>query len=110
MKHHQKMFKLNVDCFEHLFEWLSLEELLTFRCTCNRMKLVVDFDLCYASADQTKQLICHAPKVQQIKIGITLNQETQVDRILGFTDLHTSDLVALNEERKSLSGARKVTI
>lgn len=38
-----KMFKLNVDCFEHLFEWLSLKELLVFRCTCKRMKLVVDY-------------------------------------------------------------------
>ena len=37
-----KMFKLNVDCFEHLFEWLSLKELLVFRRTCKRMKAVVD--------------------------------------------------------------------
>lgn len=37
------MFKLNVDCFEHLFEWLSLKELLVFRCTSKRMKAVVDY-------------------------------------------------------------------
>lgn len=38
-----QIFKLNVDCFEHLFEWLSLDELLAFRCTCKRMKAVVDY-------------------------------------------------------------------
>lgn len=38
-----QMFKLNVDCFEHLFEWLSLKELLEFRRTCQRMKKVVDY-------------------------------------------------------------------
>lgn len=38
-----QIFKLNVDCFEHLFEWFSLAELLTFRCTCKRMKAVVDY-------------------------------------------------------------------
>lgn len=38
-----QIFKLNVDCFEHLFEWLSLDELLSFRCTCKRMKAVVDY-------------------------------------------------------------------
>lgn len=39
------IFKLNVDCFEHLFEWLSLAELLVFRRTCKRMKQVVDYYL-----------------------------------------------------------------
>lgn len=38
-----QIFKLNVDCFEHLFEWLSLNELLVFRQTCKRMKQVVDY-------------------------------------------------------------------
>lgn len=38
-----KMFKLNVHCFEHLFEWFSLKELLVFRCTCKRIQKVVDY-------------------------------------------------------------------
>lgn len=38
-----KIFKLNVDCFECKFEWLSLNELLAFRLTCKRMKQVVDY-------------------------------------------------------------------
>lgn len=38
-----QMFKLNVDCFEHLFDWLSLDQLLVFRRTCKRMKQVVDY-------------------------------------------------------------------
>lgn len=38
-----KIFKLNVDCFENLFEWFSLSELLLFRSTCKRMKKVVDY-------------------------------------------------------------------
>lgn len=37
-----KMFKLNIDCFEHWFEWLSLKELLALRRTCKRLKAVVD--------------------------------------------------------------------
>lgn len=37
------IFELNAaDCFEHLFEWLSLRDLLTIRRTCKRMKSVVD--------------------------------------------------------------------
>lgn len=50
-----KLFKLNVDCFEHLFEWLSLEELLVFRRTCKRMKLVVDY---YIKLNYPKLLCC----------------------------------------------------
>lgn len=42
-EHAPKIFKLNVDCFEHAFEWLSLKELLVFRRTCKRMKAVVDY-------------------------------------------------------------------
>lgn len=38
-----QIFKLNVDCFEHLFEWLSLNDLLSIRRTCKRMKAVVDY-------------------------------------------------------------------
>lgn len=38
-----QIFKLNVDCFEHLFEWLSFSQLLAFRRTCKRMKQVVDY-------------------------------------------------------------------
>lgn len=38
-----QIFKLNVDCFEHLFEWFSLRELLKFRCTCKRMQKAVDY-------------------------------------------------------------------
>lgn len=38
-----QIFKLNVDCFECVFEWLSLTELLTFRRTCKRMKQVVNY-------------------------------------------------------------------
>lgn len=38
-----KLFKLNVDCFEYVFEWLSLSDLLKFRRTCKRMKAVVDY-------------------------------------------------------------------
>lgn len=37
------MFKLIIDCFEHLFEWLSLQELLVFRRTCKRMHAVVNY-------------------------------------------------------------------
>lgn len=37
-----EMFKLNIDCFEHFFDWLSLQELLKFRLTCKQIKLVVD--------------------------------------------------------------------
>lgn len=37
------LFKLNVDCFECIFEWMSLTELLTFRQTCKRMSQVVNY-------------------------------------------------------------------
>lgn len=39
----RSVFKLNVDCFEDLFEWFSLAELLVLRQTCKRMKQVVDY-------------------------------------------------------------------
>lgn len=36
------IFKLNVDCFEHLFEWFTLQQLLVLRRTCKRIQKVVD--------------------------------------------------------------------
>lgn len=38
-----KIFKLNVHCFEDLFEYLSLKVLKALRSTCKRMKQVVDY-------------------------------------------------------------------
>lgn len=52
-----QMFKLNVDCFEHLFEWLSLDELLVFRRTCKRMKQVVDY---YIKLNYPRSKLVHA--------------------------------------------------
>lgn len=37
------IFKLNVDCFENLFEWLSLKQLFVLRRTCKRIQKVVDY-------------------------------------------------------------------
>lgn len=37
------IFKLDVDCFEELFEFLSIAELRTIRQTCVRLKRVVDY-------------------------------------------------------------------
>lgn len=37
------IFTLNVDCFEEVFEWLALIDLLVLRRTCKRMKQVVDY-------------------------------------------------------------------
>ncbi|XP_031634207.1 uncharacterized protein LOC116347655 [Contarinia nasturtii] len=36
-------FKLNIDCLEELFEWLSLSDLRSLRQTCQRMKKAVTF-------------------------------------------------------------------
>lgn len=38
-----RIFKLNVDCFEKVFESLSLKDLETLRLTCKRMKTVADY-------------------------------------------------------------------
>lgn len=35
--------KLDADCLEELFEWLSLADLLTLRQSCKRLKQVIDF-------------------------------------------------------------------
>lgn len=37
------LFQLNVDCFEELFEWLSLADLRALRQSCKRLKRVVDY-------------------------------------------------------------------
>lgn len=37
------MLKLNADCFEELFEWLSVADLLTLRRTCKRLQQMVDY-------------------------------------------------------------------
>ena len=37
------ILKLDVDCFEELFEWLSLADLRALRQTCKRLKLVVEY-------------------------------------------------------------------
>lgn len=37
------LFNLNVDCFEEIFEWLSLADLRALRQTCRRLKQVVDY-------------------------------------------------------------------
>lgn len=38
-----KILKLNIDCFEELFEWLALADLLRLRQTCKKFKKIVDF-------------------------------------------------------------------
>lgn len=37
------IFKLNVDCFEEVFEWLSLTDLKALRQTCKRFKTIIDY-------------------------------------------------------------------
>lgn len=37
-----KILKLNIDCFEELFEWLALADLLRLRQTCKQFKKIVD--------------------------------------------------------------------
>lgn len=37
------IFKLDIDCFEELFEWLSMEDLRSMRRTCTRFKKVIDY-------------------------------------------------------------------
>ncbi|XP_055325204.1 uncharacterized protein LOC129579291 isoform X1 [Sitodiplosis mosellana] len=39
------IFKLNVDCFEELFEWLSFSDLLAFRLVCKRFKQIIDYHI-----------------------------------------------------------------
>lgn len=38
-----QIFKMDIDCFEELFEWLSLEELLVLRQTSKRFKQLADY-------------------------------------------------------------------
>lgn len=38
-----ELCKLNIDCLEEIFEWLSTKQLFVLRQTCKRMKRVVDF-------------------------------------------------------------------
>lgn len=38
-----QIFKLDIDCFEELFEWLSLKDLLVLRKTSKRFKRLVDY-------------------------------------------------------------------
>lgn len=40
-----KLFKLNIDCFEELFEWLSLKDLLELRQTCKKLRKLVHYFL-----------------------------------------------------------------
>ncbi|XP_055307553.1 uncharacterized protein LOC129571735 [Sitodiplosis mosellana] len=40
-----RIFNLSVDCFEEVFEWLSLTDLKTLRQTCKRFKTIVDYCL-----------------------------------------------------------------
>lgn len=37
------IFKMDIDCFEELFEWLSAAELRTLSCTCKRLKRIVNY-------------------------------------------------------------------
>lgn len=41
--HHHKSLSYTLIVFLHIFEWLSLHELLVFRRTCKRIKAVCDF-------------------------------------------------------------------
>lgn len=38
-----RIFELNIDCFEELFEWLSFKDLLALRQTCKQFKKIVDY-------------------------------------------------------------------
>lgn len=38
-----RIFNLNVDCFEELFEWLSLADLKSLRLTCRRFRTIVNY-------------------------------------------------------------------
>lgn len=64
------IFKLYVDCFDHIFEWLSLNELLVFRSTCKRIRAVCDHYLKLNYREAKRLLIneqqralefCHEP-------------------------------------------------
>lgn len=57
-----KIFKLNVDCFEYVFEWLSLEELLKFRHTCKQLKQIVDNYIKFKYTGLTKIEYFHLAK------------------------------------------------
>lgn len=60
-----KIFKLNVNSFEHLFEWLTLKDLLALRHTCKRLKGVVD---CYIKLNYPQLLrlsICDRQKFSE---------------------------------------------
>lgn len=38
-----QIFKLDIDCFEEIFDWLSLKDLLVLRRTCKRFKRLVNY-------------------------------------------------------------------
>lgn len=59
-----QIFKLNVDYFTPIFEWLSLADLLHLRRTCKRIKAVVDRYNC--------SLIIHSCVVWTFTIIMTL--------------------------------------
>lgn len=39
------IFKMDIDCFEELFEWLSISDLLALRRTCKRFKKIIDYHI-----------------------------------------------------------------
>lgn len=49
--------KLNHDCFESVFEWLSLTELLKIRRTCKQMKQMVDFYIKFNYSQVTRSAV-----------------------------------------------------
>lgn len=47
-----KIFKLNVFCFEKLFDWLSVTDLRTLRQICKRMNVLIDYYIEFTSRTQ----------------------------------------------------------
>lgn len=98
-----KIFKLNVDCFDHLFEWLSLKELLIFRNTCKQMKAIIDDYIKLNYPRVLHKIICNQKIIRKfcqmrldclirhLKISIQLT-DTQIDTIKSILN-HLESLV-----------------
>ncbi|XP_055296108.1 uncharacterized protein LOC129565347 isoform X1 [Sitodiplosis mosellana] len=78
------ILKLDVDCFEDLFEWLSLADLRSLRRMCKRLKQVVDYFI-----------KTHYPAVKMGYGRIELHE----DKIDQFQQLHLTSVEMIKEAK-----------
>lgn len=101
------IFKMNIDCFEELFDWLSLGDLFDLRVTCKRFKKIVDyyFKVNYPRIGKFKLNNNHLDMFRQMDSG-TIGWIREIEVLVG----HDFDVNQFSSIEKILNNVKNIII